>query len=100
MFEFSNEVKSIFFAPLNSKCPDCLKNCKSKRGCLITQIQNEINKERTDNKIEYMAVHMKFPSRIPDEDVAWALSTAKDGKRRTGYPFGKAIFGMIKPKIK
>lgn len=80
---------------LNRLCPDCNKKCKTKRGCLITQIQNEINKERKE-PIKFMAINMKLVG-IPDEDISFALSVAKDYKNR-GKPFSKCFFGMIKIK--
>lgn len=79
-------------------CDLCNMKCRNHRGCLIGQIMNEVNKERPNDKMDFMRVNIKFPSAIPDEDIAYAISTALDGKRRTGYPFSKAIFGMVKPK--
>lgn len=83
------------------KCTLCNMNCKTHRGCLIGQIMNEVNKERKGTKykpVSFPYVSMKFPKAIPDADISYAISSARDSKRRTGYPFSKAIFGMIKPK--
>lgn len=98
-FDIIHEVEKAMF--IKSKCPECYKRCKTKRGCLITQIQNEINKERLGTKykpVTFPYLAKKFPKSIPDGDIAWALSTARDGKKTRNYPFGKAIFGMVKPR--
>ncbi len=75
-------------------CLDCGKKCKSRRGCLITQIVNEINKER-ETPIQYMAIFMKLPKTIPDEDIAYALSESKSKVQHVGG-FSKCLFGMLK----
>ena len=83
---------------LKRVCDLCKMNCKTHRGCLIGQIMNEVNKERPNDPMTFMRVNIKFPKAIPDEDISYAISVALDGKRRTGYPFSKAVFGMVKPK--
>jgi uncharacterized UBP type Zn finger protein len=72
-------------------CVLCGKDCKNYRGCLITQIQNEINKER---KTSFMAINMKLQG-ISDDDIAYCLSNCKDYKNRNGS-FGKCFWGSVK----
>jgi len=76
---------------LNRLCPDCNKKCKTKRGCLIGQIMNEVNKER---KTSFMAINMKLQG-ISDDDIAYCLSNCKDYKNRNGS-FGKCFWGSLK----
>lgn len=83
------------FTPLNKTCPDCGKNCRNGRGCLITQIQNEVNKERGKLKpVGYVAVMMKLQG-ISDEDIAYCFSNSKDYKNRKGS-FSKCFWGSLK----
>ena len=91
MFEFVNDYKTISFPTFTKVCPDCNKKCKTKRGCLIGQIQNNL-----ENKTSFMAISMKLQG-IPDGDIAWIISVSKDYKNR-GKPFGKAFWGSLKIK--
>lgn len=95
MKDLVNQIDKNALSAWEGKCVECGKNCKTKRGCLITQIQNEINKER-DKPISFMAVNMKLMG-IPESDIAYALSVAKDYKNR-GNPFSKCFFGMVRLK--
>lgn len=95
MIKSPTYAKEIKFE--TAKCPDCSKNCKTKRGCLITQIQNEINKERGKlEPVSYIAVLMKLKNKSEFE-ISQAFSICRDYKNR-GKPFSKCIFGMLKLK--
>jgi hypothetical protein len=74
---------------LNRLCLDCNKKCKTHRGCLIGQIQNNL-----ENKTSFMAISMKLQG-ISDDDIAYCLSNCKDYKNRNGS-FGKCFWGSLK----
>lgn len=88
-------MQQISFIELPKKrtCSDCGKNCQSQRGCLITQIVNELSKEQPT---KFMAVNMKLLG-IPEGDIAYCLSNCKDYKNRNGS-FSKCFWGSLKIK--
>lgn len=78
-------------------CPDCGKNCLTKRGCIITQLQTEINKERGKLKpVKFVTIMIKLQG-IPEDDIAYCLSNCKDYKNRKGS-FSKCFWGSLKIK--
>ncbi len=80
-------------------CSLCGKKCTSKRGCLIGQIQTELNLERHNTKykpLSFIAVSQKL-KHLSDEDIAYTYSICKDSKNRS-KGFGKCLFGSLKSR--
>jgi hypothetical protein len=81
----------------NILCSDCGKKCKNKKSCLITQIVNEVNKERIGTKwkpVSYITVLRKLKGKT-EYQVTTCISNCKDYKNRNGS-FGKCFWGSLK----
>ena len=78
-------------------CSDCGKKCVNRKSCLITQIVNEINKERKDTKwkpVSYVAILRKLKGKT-EFQVTTCISNCKDYKNRNGS-FGKCFWVSLK----
>lgn len=75
------------------------KSHKSERGELLTEILNEINKERVGTKYKPLSIKLLAIKlgHIPTKDFYRLMSEARDYRNR-GKSYGQYVFGAIKVK--
>lgn len=61
----------------------------------VTAFRDRINKDRTDDKIEYMAVYEKI-KHLDIEVLRWFYGNCEKYSRKKGNTFSKCFFGSLK----
>lgn len=76
-----------------------IKSHKTERGELLTEIVNEINKERVNTKFKPLSIKLLAIKlgHIPTSHLYFLKSEALDYRNR-GKSYGQYVFGAIKTK--
>lgn len=76
-----------------------IKSHKTERGELLTEMLNEINKERVNTKFKPLSIKLLAIKlgHIPTNHLYHLMSEARDYRNR-GKSYGQYVFGVIKVK--